>query len=152
MDEEMPTINTYREGLRSIAERDRTFTGWVAAAVKVMLVTSNYTPSQAHTSRADAVSYEISGGDYTPGGQLIGSKSLSTVTNQLRLTGGNVQWSNLTVKPRYALIYDDTNVTVSEKTLFGYMDLGNVKSRGVRIKWPNTGVLNFKVEDAPGFP
>lgn len=150
--EQMPTVNWYREGVRIVVERSVAFTGWTAASVKCALVTSGYTPSQAHTSYADISPYEISGGDYQLGGTLLTGKTIVTSTNQLRLDAIDIAWSNLPVKPRYAAVYDATNATASQRTLFGYMDLGNLRGRKLRIKWPGNGVLVLTVEDAVGFP
>jgi len=149
----MPTVNIYREGLKAVVERSRTFTGWTTASVKVMLVTSAYVPSQLHSSKADVSTFEIQpSGDYVTGGQLIAVKTITTVNNQLRLDGEDMLWTNLVIKPRYAVVYDDTNTVASTKTLFAYMDLGNLKSKRLRIKWPSTGVLVYTTEDAIGLP
>lgn len=151
-DEPMPTVNWYREGIRSVVERDRTFTGWTAASIKCALVTASYVPSQAHSAYTDASAYEVSGGDYTLGGTTLTGKTITTSTNQLRLDAVDVAWSSLPVKPRYALVYDATNAIASQRTLFGYMDLGSLRGRKLRIHWPSNGVLVLTVEDAAGFP
>lgn len=148
----MPTVTLYREGIRIVVERAVTFTGWTAASVKCALVTSSYVPSQAHTAYSDVSAYEVSGGDYSVGGMTLTGKTIATSTNQLRLDAVDVAWSNLPVKPRYAIIYDATNVTASQRTLMGYMDLGTLKARKLRIRWPSNGVLTITVEDAVGFP
>lgn len=151
-DDIMATVTWYREGIRIVTERSVAFTGWTAASIKCMLVTSSYTPSQAHTAYTDASTFEISGGDYTLGGLMLTSKTITTVTNQLRLDAADVSWANLPIKPRYALIYDSTNATASQRTLLGYTDLGNLKSRKLRIRWPGNGTLVLTVENAVGFP
>jgi len=152
MDEIMPTVNVYREGVRIVVERAHPFTGWTVATVKVMLAGAGYTPSQAHTAYTDVSAYEISGGDYTVGGATLTAKTITTVTNQLRMDAADVTWSNMATKPRYAVIYNATNATASQRTLLGYMDLGTLKGRRLRIKWPSNGVVTLTVEDAPGFP
>ena len=151
-DEQMPTVNIYREGVRIVVERSVAFTGWTSASVKCALVTSGYTPSQTHTAYTDVSPYEISGGDYQLGGLLLTGKTITTSTNQTRMDALDIAWASLPVKPRYAVVYDSTNATASQRTLFGYMDLGNLKGRKLRIKWPSTGVLVLTVEDAVGFP
>jgi len=151
-DEIMPTITWYQNGVKTVVERDRTFLGWTVASVKVAMVTSSYVPSQSHTAYTDVVSYEISGGDYTVGGLLLSGKTITTFTNQVRLDAVDVAWSSLPVKPRYAIIYDSTNASPAQRSLFGYMDLGTLRGRKLRIKWPSQGVLTLTVEDAPGFP
>lgn len=148
----MPTVTLYREGIRIVVERAVPFTGWTAASIKCMLVTASYVPSQAHTAYTNASPYEISGGDYTTGGLALSGKTIATSTNQLRLDAVDVAWANLPVKPRYCIVYDATNATASQRTMMGYMDLGNLKARKLRIKWPSTGVLTITVEDAVGFP
>jgi hypothetical protein len=148
----MPTVTWYREGIRIVVERSVAFTGWTGASIKTALVTASYVPSQAHTSYADISSFEISGGDYSTGGITLSSKTIATSTNQLRLDAADVTWSSIPIKPRYAVVYDSTNVTASQRTLLGYMSLGNLKGQRLRIKWPSTGVLTLTVEDAAGFP
>lgn len=148
----MPTVNWYKTGVETVVERNNVFTGWIAASIKMMLVTDNYVPSQAHTSKADVLAYEISGGDYTPGGLLLASKSITTSTNQVRLGALGVRWTDLPVPPRYGIIYDDTNTLDANKTLLGYMDLGTLRSNKLTIVWPSNGVLVLTVEDSVGFP
>lgn len=148
----MATVTLYQEGIRIVVERAVAFTGWTAATIKCALVTSGYTPSQTHTSYANVSAYEISGGDYTPGGTTITSKTITTSANQLRMDGADVAWASINVTPRYAIIYDATNATASQRTLMGYMSLGNIKSRRLRIKWSNSGILVVTVENAVGFP
>lgn len=151
-DEVMAIVTLYREGIKIVVGQDWPFIGWATAAVKVALVTSSYTPSQAHTSYSNVSAYEISGGDYTLGGVTLASKTIATVSNQLRLDGADVSWNSVPVKPRYAIIYDSTNLIESQRTLFGYMDLGTLRGRKLRIKWPASGVLTITVENAVGFP
>lgn len=151
-EEIVPTVTLYRQGIQIVVERSMAFTGWSNATMKCMLVTSNYTPSQAHTNYTNASTFEISGGDYLTGGTALSGKTITTVTNQLRMDAVDVAWSNLVVKPRYAIVYDATNATANQRTLFGYMDLGNLRGRKLRIRWPSTGVIIVTVEDAVGFP
>jgi hypothetical protein len=148
----MAVVTWYQNGIEAVAERSVAFTGWTAASIKVALVTSSYVPSQSHTSYANVSAYEISGGDYTLGGQALSGKTISTNQNQLQLDAIDIAWASLPVKPRYAIIYDSTNVTASLCTLMGYLDLGNLKGRKLRIRWPSTGVLTLTVENAVGFP
>lgn len=151
-EEIMPTVTLYQEGIRIAVEQAVPFTGWVAASIKCMLATSSYTPSQLHTSYANVSAYEISGGGYVLGGTTLTSKTIVTATNQLRMDAADVSWTNLLVKPRFAVVYDSTNATASQRTLMGYMDLGNLKGGKLRIRWPGTGVLVLTVENAIGFP
>ena len=151
-DEIMATVFMYQQGIEIVVERSRAFTGWAAAAIKVALVTSSYVPSQSHTAYSDVSAYEVSGGDYVLGGVALSSKTIVTSTNQLRMDAADTSWTSLPVKPRYAIIYDSTNVTASLCTLMGYLDLGNLKGRKLHIRWPSTGVLTLTVENAVGFP
>ena len=148
----MATVFMYQKGIEIVVERSRAFTGWSAASIKVALVTSSYVPSQSHTAYSDVSAYEISGGDYVLGGATLSSKTIATSANQLRLDAADTSWASLPVKPRYAIIYDSTNVTANLCTLMGYLDLGNLKGRKLRIRWPSTGVLTLTVENAVGFP
>jgi hypothetical protein len=151
-DDIMATVVLYQQGIEIVVERSRNFLGWSTSAIKVALVTSSYTPSQSHSAYSDVSAYEISGGTYTLGGLTLTSKTLTTSLNQLRLDAADVSWASLPVKPRYAVIYDSTNVTPSLCTLMGYTDLGNLKGNKLRIRWPNAGVLTLTVENAVGFP
>jgi hypothetical protein len=151
-DEVMATVLWYQQGVEIVVERSRNFLGWSTSSIKVALVTASYVPSQSHTAYSDVSAYEISGGNYTMGGLALSSKTLTTSLNQLRLDASDVSWNTLSVKPRYAIVYDSTNVTASLCTLLGYTDLGNLKGNKLRIRWPNTGVLTLTVENAVGFP
>src|SRR5689334_15822625 len=140
-DDLMAVVTWYQQGIEIVVERSRAFTGWTNASMKVALVTASYTPSQSHTAYSDISAFEISGGDYNIGGLALSGKTITTNQNQLRLDAIDVAWSSLPVKPRYAVVYDATNVTANLCTLFGYLDLGRLKGSKLRIRWPSTGVL-----------
>lgn len=72
---------------------------------KAMLVTSSYTPSQAHSKRSD-ISNEVSGTGYTTGGQSV-SVTVTRSSGTVSITFGSVTWASPVsgFTARYAVIY-----------------------------------------------
>ena len=83
--------------------------------IKIMLVTSSYSPDfGAHGHKSD-VTNEVSGTNYTAGGNTLGSLSLTQT--------GDTSWSSATItNARGAVIYDDS---VTNDPLIAYIDFGS---------------------------
>jgi hypothetical protein len=123
----MATAKLYLNGVKNLNEGD---IDWDADTIRIMLVTSSYTPDQdAHDFRDDIGANEASGGSgYTTKGASIGSKSVSVdgATNEIRLIGADVSWT-ITGGPlafRYGVIYTDRGGASSADELIGYVDFG----------------------------
>lgn len=148
----MATTVLYKLYLQNLAGFTKPWVGFDASTIKVMLTTSTYVPSQSHQYKSD-ITNEVSGNGYSAGGELLTGKSVVNSQNVIYLKGGNVSWPvmGFTV-PRYAVIYDATNALDADKLLLGYLDLGRIKGRSLRIRWSSGIVLKITLENAVGFP
>lgn len=110
--------------------------------LKVMLVTSSYTPSAAHEFRS-SVTNEVSGTGYTAGGQTLTNVLASTSGTDGVLDADNVTWSSSTITARAAVIYKDTG-NASTDDLIAYVDFGSdqTTSNGdLTIQWSANGII-----------
>lgn len=90
--------------------------------IKIMLVTSSYTPDfGAHDFKGD-VSNEVSGTNYTAGGNTLGSVALTQTGGTIKFDAADTSWSSATItSARGAVIYDDT---ITDDPLIAYIDFG----------------------------
>lgn len=115
--------------------------------IKVMLVTSSYTPEQdTHEDRAD-VTNEVTGDGYTSGGAEITNKAVTqdNTDNEGVFDGDDVTWSASTITARGAVIYKSTG-DASTDLLVCYIDFGSDKSSSsgnFTIQWNAEGILNL---------
>ena len=123
----------YNSGARDVADRTIDLQN---DTIKVMLVTSSYTPNKDHDF-ADDLTGELSGTGYTggfngSGRKTLGSKAFSTDTTNDRVewTFGAVTWTAINAgSPKYAIILKEiTNDAASR--LIAYLDLGTVTTNG----------------------
>jgi hypothetical protein len=113
---------------------------------KIMLLTTSYSPSQAHDRRNDVEANEVSGTGYTAGGKDL------TVASVIRTSGSTaVTFTTTTVwdapvsgfTARYAAIYRATGGASSTDPLVAIIDAGagytaNGQSFAVNITTPLT--------------
>lgn len=98
--------------------------------LKLMLVTSSYTPNQdTHTKRSDVTS-EVSGTGYTAGGVTLANK---TVTQDNTGNAGvwdadDIVWTTATITARAAVIYKSRGGAASADELIAYYDFGSDKT------------------------
>jgi len=90
--------------------------------LKVMLVTSSYTPDfGAHDFKGD-VTNEVSGTNYTAGGATLGSVTLTQTGGTIKFDAADTSWSSATITDaRGAVIYDDS---LTDDPLIAYIDFG----------------------------
>ena len=116
--------------------------------IKVMLLTSSASPDQeSWESKAD-VTNEVSGIGYTSGGKEIANKSVTESSKVSVFDGNDVTWSSSTITARYAVVYDDTPSSDSDKKLILYIDFGEDKSSNngdFTIQWDSEGIFKFTV-------
>lgn len=95
--------------------------------VKVMLVTSSYTPTVAtDIFRSACSAYEVTGTNYTARGATIASVTATESGGTLTVTGNSIDWAQNAsgfTTAYYAVIYKDTG-TDSTSPLIGYINLG----------------------------
>jgi protoporphyrinogen oxidase len=112
--------------------------------IKVMLVTSSYTPSASHNFRS-SVTNEVSGTGYSAGGEVLANATVSDVAGVGVLDGDDVTWSNSTITARGAVIYKDTG-NASTDNLIGYVDFvsDQTSSDGsFTIQWNASGIIRL---------
>lgn len=122
---------------------------WDSDSIKVMLVSSAYTPNQdTHDYLDDVVGNEVTGTGYTAGGQALASKTLTydASTNVIVLDAADVTWASSTITARYAVIYDDTPAGNSAKPLIAYLDMVSDQSSNngnFVIQWDASGIVRI---------
>lgn len=119
--------------------------------IKVMLVTSSYTPNQDdHDYLDDVQAFEATGTGYTAGGQSLAGKTvtLDKPNNVVILDANDVTWANSTITARYAVVYDNTGASAAAKPLIGYLDLltDSASNNGnFVIQWDASGIVRITV-------
>jgi len=116
--------------------------------IKVSLHTSSYSPTGTHDFFNDLTN-EVTGSNYTAGGNTLGSTAVTTVTtNDAMFDAADVTWSSHASgfsTARYAVIYKSTG-TASTSPLVGYIDFvsnqDNVNN-DLTIKWNTSGILQL---------
>lgn len=118
-----------------------------ADTIKVMLVTSSYTPdADTHTFKDD-VTNEVSGTGYTAGGETLASKTVTqdNTDNEGVFDAADVTWSTSTITARAAVMYKDTG-TASTSPVMVYFDFGSDQSSSAgdfTIQWGSEGIVNL---------
>lgn len=97
--------------------------------LKAMLCTSSYTPNQDTDQYKAAVTNEVAGTGYTPGGATLTSVTATydAPSNTLTLTGAAPPWAASTITARYLVVYDSTPGTDATRPLVMYDDFGSDK-------------------------
>lgn len=124
---------------------------WDTDTIKVALLSSSYTPDQdAHDYWDDVSAAEVTGTGYDAGGKTLTTPtgSYDGATNVVTLNADDVTWENSTITARYAVIYNDSGATASDKVLIGYVDFGSDQSSSngnFTITWDATGIVRITV-------
>lgn len=114
--------------------------------IKVMLVTSTYTPNaDTHEDKAD-VTNEVTGTGYTAGGKTIANTAVTkdTTDDEGVWDGDDVTWASSTITARGAVVYKDSGVA-STSWLICYLDFVSDQSSSsgdFTIQWGAEGILN----------
>ncbi len=115
--------------------------------IKVMLVTSSYTPDADAHEFKDDVTNEVSGTGYTAGGVTLanGAVTQDNTDDEGVFDADDVVWTNSTITARAAVIYKDTG-TASTSPLVCYIDFGADKSSesaDFTLEWNTEGIINI---------
>lgn len=116
--------------------------------IKVMLVTSTYTPDvDAHTKRSD-ITNEVSGTGYSAGGEALANKAVSVdnTDNEGVFDADDLTWSTATITARGAVLYKSRGGASSADELICYIDFGSdIVSTGsdFTITWNAEGIINL---------
>lgn len=116
--------------------------------IKVMLVTSSYSPNIDTHDKRDDVTNEVSGTGYTSGGASLANKAVSADTTNDRgvFDADDVTWSSSTITARGAVLYKSRGGASSADELICYFDFGSdkVSSNGdFVISWSANGILTL---------
>lgn len=118
-----------------------------AASIKVMIVTSAYTPNQAHDFKDD-ITNEVSGTNYTAGGTAIGGVTLALDGNTVEWIHNDITWAMSGggfANGRTFIWYEDTGNAATSKLIM-YMqegaDFGNTGGDLILDASATTGVMN----------
>lgn len=117
------TAKAYGLFMKSVANKEIDLD---SDTLKVMLCTSSYTPNQdTHRYKSD-VTNEVTGTNYTAGGQALTGVAVSydAPTNVFMLDANDPSWPSSTITARFAVFYDDTPSTDATKPLIAYWDFG----------------------------
>jgi len=112
--------------------------------VKVMLVTSTYTPDIDADEFIDDVTNEVSGTGYTAGGATLGTKAVTndTTNDRGKFDAADTEWTTSTITARAAVVYKDTG-TPGTSPVLCYVDFGADKSTTAgtfTIQWNADGI------------
>lgn len=118
-----------------------------AATIKVMLVTSGYTPDADSHDFKDDVTNEVSGTGYTAGGATLAGKSVTqdNTDDEGVFDADDIVWASSSITARGAVIYKDTG-TASTSPIIAYVNFGDDKTTygtDFKIQWNAEGVLNL---------
>lgn len=116
--------------------------------IKVMLVTSEYTPDfDLHEFVATVKIFEVTDTCYTDGGLPWQNKKViqDNTNDKVIIVADEVTWSDITIDARYAVIYKDTG-EITTSPLARVTSAGDaevmVPPRG--IPWPSTTTTHFE--------
>lgn len=116
--------------------------------IKVMLVTSSYTPDvDAHTKRSD-VTNEVSGTGYSAGGATLANKAVTAdnTDNEGVFDADDASWASSSITARGAVLYKSRGGASSADELICYFDFGSnyTSTNGTfTITWNAEGILNL---------
>lgn len=115
--------------------------------IKVMLVTSAYTPDQDSHDYKDDVTNEVTGTGYTAGGATLASVTVTqdNTDDEGVFDAADVTWGSSTITARAAVVYKDTG-TASTSPLICYIDFGTDKTSSngdFKITWNSEGIVNL---------
>lgn len=116
---------------------------------KVMLVASGYTPSTAHTVKADVTNELSTANGYTAGGATLGSVTWGHSGATATFDAADTVWtaSGGSIVARYAVIYDDT---AASGELVCYIlldttpaDVTTTAGNTLTLQWNGSGIFTI---------
>jgi hypothetical protein len=120
---------------------------WASDTIKVMLVTSSYTPNRATHQYKSDVTNEVTGTGYTAGGATLASKTetVDTTNHRTGYSAANVSWATATITARAAVVYKDTG-TAGSSPLIAYIDFGSDQTSTAgtfQVTWNAAGIVTL---------
>jgi hypothetical protein len=109
--------------------------------IKLMLTTSSYTPDKDTHEFKSSVTNEVSGTNYTAGGNALAGKTvgLNTTSDFIYWDATDLTFTNVTITFRYGVLYKDTG-TAGTSALIAWIDFGaNQAPSGIDflVQWPD---------------
>ncbi len=101
---------------------------WDTSTIKVMLVTSSYSPNiDTHDFRDDVTANEITGTGYTAGGYTITTPTVTQDNTNDRgvFDSEDPTWSTATITARACVLYRARGGASSADEVLGYWDFGS---------------------------
>lgn len=100
-----------------------------ANTIKMMLVTSAYTPNQDTHEFRSSVTNEVAGTGYTAGGVTLTNKTVTQddTNNRAAWDFDDAVWASATITARGAVVYKDTGSAATD-ILICYIDFGSDKT------------------------
>ena len=127
----------------------------IEADVKVALLDESHTPAPS----TDEVWNDVSADEitntgandtgYTAGGQSLSNVSVSRSGSVTSFDADDVVWSNSTIEAGYAVVYDDTPASDSDKTLVLIIDFEGEESSfddEFTIDWDAAGISDIDLD------
>jgi hypothetical protein len=119
--------------------------------IKVVLVTSSYTPNIDTHTQYSHITNQVTGDGYTAGGATLGSQAVTTDTTGDKgvFDAADTTWSSSTITAAGAVIYkyiDDTGSPDDTSPLIAYIDFGTDKvssSGNFTISWNEAGIITI---------
>lgn len=96
--------------------------GFLYDPVRIALV-DGYTPDPRHSTWADVAPFEISAPGYRAGGQMLVSKRVEPVGDQMALLAADAVWAPATLKASGAVIFKSADLP-QDQLLVSYIDFG----------------------------
>lgn len=111
--------------------------------LKVILLNSTYVPNPDHKFYRDISSYEITGNNYTVGGNTLSSVDIvrDDINNIIKITADTVTWESSSITSKFAVIYE-----VSSGALIACFDFGSQKTSlngNFSVSWPIEGLIQM---------
>lgn len=116
--------------------------------IKVALVSDSYTPdADGHVYFDDVSAYEITGTNYTAGGETVTNKTTiqDNTDNEGVFDADDITWATASFTTRYGVIYK-YNADPAAAPLIGCLDFSSNQSpaaQDFKVQWNSEGVLNL---------
>jgi len=116
-----------------------------------MLLSGSYTPNTGHAVVGDVSAYQVTDplAGYTPGGQLLSSKTLTIANNYSIFDAADLSWSNTTINQASGIVLWYSGATPATRYLICWNSMGIVSTTNgtLQITWNNTDGI-MKIGDA----
>ena len=117
----------------------------IGSDIRVALLDATHTPDlDNHMSWDDVSADEVTGTNYTAGGELLTTISWTAGSNAITFDADDVTWADSTITADYAVIYDDTPADDLDKTLLQLVDFEGEESSDngdFTISWDAAGIF-----------